>query len=452
VKTVSDEVLFVDDDDHLRAAHVQGLELAGLRASAFASATAALSAVSPEFAGVVVTDVRMPGMDGLELFERLRAIDPDLPVILITGHGDIGMAVEALKQGAYDFVAKPFPMERLVGAIRRGLEKRSLVLDNRRLERAAAAADDDLPLMGSTAVMERLRRTIRQVGEADVDVLIQGETGTGKGVIAKTLHRLSRRRTRPFVVVSCAALPEAVFETELFGQEAAAGGVRRRVGRIEQAERGTLFLDDVESLAPPLQAKLLSVIEERTFWPQGAAEPRHADIRIIAASKANLAEAVSQGAFRADLFYRLNVVTLTAPPLRERRDDALVLFARFLADAAARFRRPTPPLTEPVRRRLMDYGWPGNVRELAHYAERVALGLLNEAEAAGGGEEEAPGLAARVERYEAAVICEALAGCGGDARAAMSALQLPRKTFYDKLNRHGIRIDDYRRESQLRSS
>jgi two-component system C4-dicarboxylate transport response regulator DctD len=445
MKAVCNEVLFVDDDDALRAAHVQGLELAGFRVSAFPSAIAALSSVTAEFAGAVVTDVRMPDLDGREFFQQIQAIDPDLPVILITGHGDIGMAVEAVQQGAYDFLAKPFPMDRLAGAIRRALEKRSLVLDNRRLERAAAAADDDLPLAGSTPIMERLRRTIRQVAEADVDVLIQGETGTGKGVIARTLHRLSRRRNRPFVAVSCAALPEAVFEIELFGREAAAGGVRRRVGRIEQAERGTLFLDDIESLAPPLQARLLSVLEERTFWPQGAAEPRHADIRIIAASKTDLVEAVSRDVFRADLFYRLNVVTLTAPPLRERRDDAPVLFARFLADAAARFRRPTPPLTEPVRRRLMDYGWPGNVRELAHYAERVALGLLNEAEAAGEGEEEALGLAARVERYEAALVREALADCGGDARTAIAALKLPRKTFYDKLHRHGIRIDDYRR-------
>ena len=441
-----EEVLFVDDDDDLRAAHVQGLELAGMRVRAFPSAKSALAAVSEDFAGAMVTDVRMPDMDGLELFQRVRAIDVDLPVILITGHGDITMAVEALQQGAYDFVAKPFPMERLIGALRRALEKRSLVLDNRRLERAAAAADEDLPLLGSTTIMERLRRTIRQVAEADVDVLIQGETGTGKGVIAKTLHRLSRRGTRPFITVSCAALPETVFETELFGREAAPGGVRRSAGRIEKAERGTLFLDDIECLAPPLQAKLLSVIEERTFWPEGAGEPRHADIRVIAASKTDLAEAVSQGDFRADLFYQLNAVTLTAPPLRERREDIPVLFARFLGDAAARFRRPTPPLTEAVRRRLMDHSWSGNVRELAHYAERVALGLVDELEGTNEDAGGTPGLASRMEQYEATLIREALATCGGDARAAMAALHLPRKTFYDKLARHRIRIDDYRRK------
>lgn len=451
MSTACDEVIFVDDDEDLRAAHVQGLELAGFRVAPFGSAAAALAAVSPDFRGAVVTDVRMPGMDGLELFQRLRVVDLDIPVILITGHGDVGMAVEALQQGAYDFVAKPFAMERLVGALRRALEKRGLVLDNRRLERAAAAADEDVPLLGSAPIMERLRRTIRQVAEAEVDVLIQGETGTGKGVIARALHRLSPRRNRPFAAVSCAALPEAVFEAELFGREAGAGGLRRSPGRIEQAERGTLFLDDVESLAPPLQAKLLGVIEERTYWPLGAAEPRYADVRVIAASKTDLSEAVSEGAFRADLFYRLKVVTLTAPPLRERREDIPLLFGRFLADAAARFRRPPPPLTEPARRRLIEHGWPGNVRELAHFAERVALGLTEDFEPAASSALEPgasqPGLAARMEQHEAALIREALEAVRGDVRAALEILQLPRKTFYDKLNRHGIRIQDYRRKS-----
>lgn len=447
MKTVCDEVIFVDDDEDLRAAHVQGLELAGFKVRPFGSAASALAAVSQDFPGAVVTDVRMPGMDGLELFQRLRAVDLDIPVVLITGHGDVGMAVEALQQGAYDFVAKPFPMERLVGALRRALDKRALVLDNRRLERAAAAVDEDVPLLGAAPIMERLRRTIRQVAEAEVDVLVQGETGTGKGVIARALHRLSPRRNRQFVAVSCAALPEAVFEAELFGREACASSPRRIAGRLEQAERGTLFLDDVESLAPPLQAKLLGVIEERTYWPIGAAEPRYADVRIIAASKTDLAEAVSAGSFRADLLYRLKVVTLTAPPLRERREDLPLLFGRFLADAAARFRRPTPPLTEATRRRLMEHGWPGNVRELAHFAERVALGLTEDFESAADPEAPKPGLAARIEQHEAALIRDALEAAQGDVRAALELLQLPRKTFYDKLNRHQIRIQDYRRKS-----
>ncbi|MDG2528952.1 sigma-54-dependent transcriptional regulator [Caulobacter endophyticus] len=436
------KILLVDDDDALRGAVAQGLELRGFEVQAFDNAPSALKALTRDFEGAVVSDVRMPGMDGLALFERVRAVDPDIPVLLITGHGDVAMAVAALHDGAYDFVSKPFPMERLTAALARALEKRGLVLDNRRLE-AAAQAGGGSPLLGETPVMQRLRATIAQLAEAEVDVLIQGETGAGKGLVAHALHRGGARRARPMVTVNCAALPEAVFETELFGAAGAAG--RPVTGRIERADRGVLFLDEIEGLSPSMQAKLLRVVEEREIWPVGAAEPRHLDLRIIAASKIDLAEAVREGAFRADLYYRLNVVTLVVPPLRERREDVPALFGHFLAEAAARLRRPPPRLTATIRDHLLGHDWPGNVRELAHYAERVALGLpsalVGEDGAAQGSVES---LADRTGRYEAMVIRETLAACGGDARTAMALLQTPRKTFYDKLRRHGIEIDRYR--------
>lgn len=436
------KILLVDDDDALRGAVAQGLELRGFEVAAFDNAPAALKALTRDFDGAVVTDVRMPGMDGLALFERVRAIDPDVPVLLITGHGDVAMAVAALQDGAYDFVSKPFPMERLTAALARAVEKRRLVLDNRRLEAAAQAAGGS-PLLGDTPIMQRLRATIAQLAEAEVDVLIQGETGAGKGLIAHALHRGGARRSRPMVTVNCAALPEAVFETELFG--AAGGSARPSTGRIERADRGVLFLDEIEGLSPSMQAKLLRVVEEREIWPVGAAEPRHLDLRIIAASKVDLAEAVREGAFRADLYYRLNVVTLVAPPLRERREDVPALFGHFLAEAAARLRRPAPRLTATIRDHLLGHDWPGNVRELAHYAERVALGLPSALVAEDGAAQgPAESLADRTGRYEAMVIRETLAACGGDARTAMALLQTPRKTFYDKLRRHGIDIDRYR--------
>lgn len=440
------KILLVDDDDALRGAVAQGLELRGFEVAAFDNAPSALKALSREFDGAVVSDVRMPGMDGLALFERVRAIDPDIPVLLITGHGDVAMAVAALQDGAYDFVSKPFPMERLTAALARALEKRGLVLDNRRLE-AAAQASGGSPLLGDTPVMQRLRATIAQLAEAEVDVLIQGETGAGKGLVAHALHRGGARRSRPMVTVNCAALPEAVFETELFGSAAgsAGGAARPSTGRIERADRGVLFLDEIEGLSPTLQAKLLRVVEEREIWPVGAAEPRHLDLRIIAASKVDLAEAVREGAFRADLYYRLNVVTLVVPPLRERREDVPTLFGHFLAEAAARLRRPPPRLTATIRDHLLGHDWPGNVRELAHYAERVALGLPSALVAEDGATPAATeSLADRTGRYEAMVIRETLAACGGDARTAMTLLQTPRKTFYDKLRRHGIEIDRYR--------
>ena len=436
------KILLVDDDDALRGAVTQGLELRGFEVAAFDNAPAALKTLTRDFDGAVVTDVRMPGMDGLALFERIQAVDPDIPVLLITGHGDVAMAVAALQDGVYDFVSKPFPMERLTAALARALEKRSLVLDNRRLE-AAAQAGGGSPLLGDTPVMQRLRATIAQLAEAEVDVLIQGETGAGKGLVAHALHRGGVRRSRPMVTVNCAALPEAVFETELFG--AAGGSARPSTGRIERADRGVLFLDEIEGLSPSMQAKLLRVVEEREIWPVGAAEPRHLDLRIIAASKIDLAEAVRDGAFRADLYYRLNVVTLVVPPLRERREDVPALFGHFLAEAAARLRRPAPRLTATIRDHLLGHDWPGNVRELAHYAERVALGLPSALVGEDGATPAATeSLADRTGRYEAMVIRETLAACGGDARTAMALLQTPRKTFYDKLRRHGIEIDRYR--------
>ena len=214
---------------------------------------------------------------------------------------------------------------------------------------------------------------------------------------------------------------------------------------LRAADGGLLFLDEIEGLSPTMQAKLLRVVEEREIWPVGAAEPRHLDLRIIAASKIDLANAVRDGAFRADLYYRLNVVTLVVPPLRERREDVPTLFGHFLAEAAARLRRPAPRLTATIRDHLLGHDWPGNVRELAHYAERVALGLPSAVVAEDGAAQgSAESLADRTGRYEAMVIRETLAACGGDARTAMTLLQTPRKTFYDKLRRHGIEIDRYR--------
>ncbi|WP_322786022.1 sigma-54 dependent transcriptional regulator [Caulobacter segnis] len=315
------------------------------------------------------------------------------------------------------------------------------MLDNRRLELAAQAVGGS-PLLGDTPVIRRLRATVAQLADAEVDVLVQGETGVGKNLVAQALHRGGTRRARPMITVNCAALPEAVFESELFGAVSGAGGGRPGIGRIERADRGVLFLDEIDGLSPTMQAKLLRVVEAREIWPLGASEPRHLDLRIIAASQVDLAEAVRNGTFRADLYYRLNVVTLVVPPLRERREDVALLFGQFLAAAAARLRRPVPRLAAADRDHLLNHDWPGNVRELAHYAERLALGLSS-----AHGEEfrsVSGGLAEKTMRYEAMIIRETLAACGGDARRAMAILETPRKTFYDKLRRHGIEIDRYR--------
>jgi len=443
-------VILIDDDADFRRATEQLLTLAGFAVQAYPGAEAALGTIDAEFEGPVVTDIRMPRMTGLQLFDRLKALDPDLPVVLITGHGDVELAVAALKDGVYDFITKPYDGDRLVGALLRAAEKRRLVVENRRLREAAAHAAADLPLIGETPPIRRLREVVAQVADADVDVLILGETGTGKEVVAELLHRWSRRRGRPFVALNCGALPETVLESELFGHEAGAftGALRRRIGRIEHSSGGTLFLDEIESTQPALQVKLLRVLETRQVEPLGTNETRRLDLRVVAATKIDLGDPEARGGFREDLYFRLNVVTLRLPPLRERRADIPLLFAHFLRRAAQRFDRPPPEVTAAVRGHLERHPWPGNVRELAHFAERVALGL---------GELDAGPLAAtaavgdglslpeKVDRYEAELIRAALDEAKGDVRRTIETLGLPRKTFYDKLKRFGIARTEYER-------
>lgn len=438
-------VLLVDDDDDLRAAHLQTLALAGVPALGFPAAEPALARIDADFAGVVVTDVRMPGLDGLALAERIRAIDPDLPVILMTGHGDIQMAVDALTDGAFDFLVKPFAADRLLASLGRAQRQRDLVMENRRLSALVAqggAEGDQTGLLGQSPAIERVRAVIRAVAHGDVDVLIEGETGAGKEVAARGVHRLSPRARRPFVVINCAALSEAAFETELLGRPPSGSGQGRRIGgRVREASGGALLVDEIDALSPPMQARLFRLIEDRELTQEGAAgEP--VDLRVLATSRADLGAAVGEGRFRADLYYRLGAVRLRLPPLRERGEDVELLFRHFLAASAARQRIAPPPVTAEVLAHLAQHDWPGNVRELSQYAERHALGLgssLSDRDA-----EAEPPLAERVAAFEARAIGQALAATGGDVARALVRLGLARKTFYDKVKRHGLDLGAYR--------
>ncbi|MER8763655.1 sigma-54 dependent transcriptional regulator [Mesorhizobium sp. M0323] len=443
-------VILIDDDRDLLKATVQTLELAGFSVSAFAVAAEALAGLDAGFTGVVVSDIRMPQIDGLQLFNRILRLDADIPVILVTGHGDIAMAVKAIKDGAYDFITKPFAADRLVQSVRRAAEKRRLVMENRALREAAGEAQDGLPLIGQTPAMDRLRRTLRQIADTDVDVLVTGETGSGKEVVASLLHRWSRRAKGNFVALNCGTLPETVIESELFGHEAGAftGAQKKRIGRIEHASGGTLFLDEIESMPVSTQVQMLRVLEMREVTPLGTNEVRPVDLRVVAAAKVDLGDPRQRGAFREDLYYRLNVVTISIPPLRERRDDVALLFFYFAERAAARFHRQVPAVPATVHRHLSDHDWPGNVRELAHFAERFVLGLEEGAEAqppAPAQSNAAMKLPERLERYEADIIRETLGRNDGDVRRTIEALGIPRKTFYDKLQRHGIVRSDFSR-------
>ncbi|MBZ9844501.1 sigma-54-dependent transcriptional regulator [Mesorhizobium sp. CA5] len=441
-------VILIDDDSDLLKATRQTLELAGFAVSAYSVAKEALAALDRNFAGVVVSDIRMPEIDGLQLFDRVLRLDPDIPVILVTGHGDIAMAVKAIKDGAYDFITKPFAADRLAQSVARAAEKRRLVIENRALREAAEQAQEGLPLIGQTPAIERLRRTLRQIADTDVDVLVTGETGSGKEVVASLLHRWSRRAKGNFVALNCGTLPETVIESELFGHEAGAftGAQKKRVGRIEHSSGGTLFLDEIESMPASTQVQMLRVLEMREVTPLGTNEVRPVDLRVVAAAKVDLGDASQRGAFREDLYYRLNVVTLSIPPLRERRDDVPLLFGYFAERAAARFRRGVPAISASVRRHLSDHDWPGNVRELAHFAERFVLGLENVAGSpspAATERDTSVSLPERLDRYEAELIRETLGRNDGDVRRTIEALGIPRKTFYDKLQRHGIVRSDF---------
>jgi two-component system C4-dicarboxylate transport response regulator DctD len=440
-------VVFVDDDPNVRDATEQALRLAGLDVVAFASAEEALATLHTAFAGVVVSDIRMPQMDGRAFFRRLREIDEDIPLLFITGHGDVAEAVDAMQEGAYDFIAKPFAPSRLIASVRRALEKRSLVLDNRRLRTLADAVAAD-HFIGESSSIAGLRATIRQIAGAEIDVLIEGETGVGKELLARTLHSLGGRRARPFVALNCSAIPESLIDMELFGHEAGAfsNSPRRRAGRVEMAEHGTLLIDDIDSAPPTLQNKLTRVIEGREILPIGASSARHVLFRAVATSRTDLAQLVSDGCFRRDLFYRLNVVRLRIPPLRERRSDIPILFAHFLNASAHKFRRSAPDLSDAVRRHLLDHDWPGNVRELQHFSERVVLGLENLPPSPTGDADAS--LPERVGQFEESVIKQALTATRGDVRATLQRLHIPRKTLYDKLKRHNIDIDAFRDRAQ----
>lgn len=437
------QVIFVEDDEALRTATLQTLELAGLRVRAFASADAAITAIGADFGGAVVSDIRMRGMDGLQLFAQVHAIDADIPVILVTGHADVAMAINALRDGVFDFLTKPFAADQLVASTRRALEKRLLVLDNRRLRAAAEAQDEMGPLIGDSPMIARLRATIRQLAALDIDVLVEGETGTGKELVAQMLHRLSRRRNMPLVAVNCAALPEALAETELFGHAADSVPQSRfaRAGQIETSHRGMLLLDDIDGMALTVQAKLLRVLEARSVQPIGAANPRPIDLRVIATSKTDLETMVQNGRFRSDLLYRLNAVRLRLPPLRERREDIAGLFSVFVAEARQRLGTREFKLTDATRRYLTGHDWPGNVRELKNYAVTSVLGL---ADAPGKRTDERIALNERLRRYEASVIEDALRSTGGNVTAAQALLMVPRKTLYEKMARLSIDVARYR--------
>ncbi|MGE8392337.1 MAG: sigma-54-dependent transcriptional regulator [Pseudomonas sp.] len=436
-------VMVVDDEASIRTAVEQWLSLSGFNVQLFSRAEDCLKQLPGHFPGVVLSDVRMPGMDGLQLLGKLQASDADLPVILLTGHGDVPMAVEAMRNGAYDFLEKPFSPEALLGSLRRALEKRQLVLENRRLhEQADFKVRLEANLLGVSQGMQQLRKQVLDLASLPVNVLIRGETGSGKEQVARCLHDFGPRAGKPFVALNCAAIPEQLFEAELFGHESGAftGAQGKRIGKLEYANGGTVFLDEIESMPLAQQAKLLRVLQEQKLERLGANQSISVDLRIIAATKPDLLEEARAGRFREDLAYRLNVAELRLAPLRERREDIPLLFNHFARLAAERVGRSAPLLSGAHLGKLLGHDWPGNVRELANAAERHALGL---GEPAAAPIEAWQSLAAQQEAFEAQCLRAALSRHKGEIKAVMEELQLPRRTLNEKMQRHGLLREDF---------
>lgn len=448
----SNKVIFIDDEKHIRQANTQTLQLADLEVNCFEAAEDALPAVHPDWPGIIVCDIRLPNMDGLSLLSNVRMIDADLPVILITGHGDISTAVQAMRDGAYDFIEKPYSAERLVKTVKRALEKRALTLENRTLRRELEAQKTPGPrIIGKTEQMEMLKKTISQIADTGADVLITGETGTGKELLARSLHERSSRSTKHFVAVNCGAVSEQLIESELFGHEAGAftDAREQRIGKFEYANGGTLLLDEIESMPLQVQVHLLRILQERTLERLGSNKTIPLDLRVVAAAKADLKDMADQGRFRADLYYRLNVVRLRIPPLRERREDIPLLFHHFILVASHRYQQEVPLPDSSQVNVLMSYPWPGNVRELRNVAERyVLLGGQNDYcidTLMSGATSSGPrSLAEQVEKFERSLIDQALAACSGSIKEVMNLLSIPRKTLSDKMRKHGLDKGDYK--------
>lgn len=434
-------IYLIEDDEAVRRGCEQTIQLANLSVRLFTTAEAALAAMEDFPPAVVVSDVRLPGISGLELLAEMQKYDSDIPLILITGHGDVSMAVQAMRDNAYDFIEKPFHSERLVDVIRRALEKRRLILEIRRLHEQLGNAGK-MPLIGHSDEIQKVRRSIAALAPTDVDLLILGETGSGKEVVAHAIHELSGR-TGPFVAINCGALPETIFESEIFGHESGAftGATKKRIGKIEYADGGTVFLDEIESMPLQLQVKLLRVLQDHCVERLGSNACIPVDCRIVAASKVDLQQLSEQGDFRADLYYRLNVVSIELPPLRQRPGDIAPLMAYFISQAASRFNREAVTWSDQDMLKWQQHDWPGNVRELKTVAERLCLGVSDCIELS---KIVTASLSSRVEVYERGLIRDALKSTKGNVADAAELLQMPKKTLYDKLNVHDLEPKNYR--------
>jgi two-component system response regulator HydG len=441
----------VEDDPAARAALKTLLESEGYQVDQAADGAAALERLAELPADVVITDLDMPGMNGMQLLGELRARDPGLPVIVVTSASELSAAVAAMRAGAVDYVAKPVDIDALSLVIGRAIEHRDIRIENENLQRQLRDEHGEgvQGLIGTSPAMHEVYRLTRQVAPARATVLLTGESGTGKGELARALHALSPRADKPFVAVHCAALAENLLESELFGHERGSftGAERRRIGRFEQAHGGTLFLDEVGEISPAIQIKLLTVVQERKFERVGGNGPIHVDVRIIAATHRDLRAEVAAQRFREDLFYRLNVVHIEMPALRKRGSDALILAEHFARRFALENHKVIDGFSDRARTKIRSYHWPGNVRELANAIERAVV-LCVGTEIGDehlplaphdGGTFEGPGIpGATLAELEKFAILKTLDAVDGSTVRAAELLDISVRTIQYRLHQYGV--------------
>ncbi len=445
------QVLLVDDDDDVRDAIATGLRLAGFDTIEADNGQRALALIANDRIGVIVSDIRMPLLDGRQLLQRVKAIDGELPVILITGHGDIEQAVDAVRNGAYDFLAKPFASDRLADAVARALELRRLVLENRRLraEVGSTTARRSNPLIGTSAAVRTVMRVVEQIGGAGIDVAIEGERGVGKRAVAERLHRASGGHPNAMRVLGCDVMTDQALSAALSGAGPARTGLTKSV-RSSGTEHGmagtTLVLENIDALSAASQARLLQYLykeqssDHRSTGASTAQRPR-----IVSTSTSSLARQVDLGLFRADLYFKLAPVKLEVPPLRARKQDIPALFANLLHLSAERFERSVPSMSDAILAHLTNHDWPGNLRELHNFAEQV---VLNVGKAEFALTEQSLTLSERVALFEKEAIVGVLRTVAGDIQLACAKLGTPRKTLYDKIARYRIDLKSIRTHSR----
>jgi two-component system C4-dicarboxylate transport response regulator DctD len=445
-------VLIVDDDREIRESLSYYFNSVGWSPQTAKSGDDALKTIRNELPDVVISDIRMPGMDGQDLLLRIKQLAPDLPVVMITAHGDVPAAIEAMKAGAVDFIEKPYDPEDVVQAAMQVVEDaRSRERNANLRKRLLGARGLEAVLIGDSPEMAQLRQNVADMADTDASVLIIGETGTGKEVVAQALHDISSRSKGPFIPVNCAAVTDELFDAAMFGHRAGAftGATQASPGFFVAADNGSLFLDELSACSQTTQPKLLRALESRQVTPVGEARPHPVNVRIICASNENLEERIARGSFRADLYYRVNTLILQIPPLRQRLDDILPLFTYFLMRFAKDYGINPPELTTADISTLFNHDWPGNVRELCHVAERRVLAARRGRDSVGeamsllSAEASSPEqtLKEKVEAFERQIIARVLEDCDGSMDDVANLLGIARRTLNEKLARYGLRRD-----------